>query len=59
MFKKIYGIVAKGWFVYLMLLGSSQPYPWLILEENGHWDDEYTYARILELLNDFILLFDC
>ena len=27
--------VAKGWIVYLMLLGSSRPYPWFILEENG------------------------
>ena len=25
--------------VYLMLLGSSCPYPWLILEENGRWND--------------------
>ena len=25
---------------YLMLLGSSRPYPWLILEESGHDDDD-------------------
>ena len=23
-----------------MLLGSSRPYPWLILEENGSWNDD-------------------
>ena len=23
-----------------MLLGSSRPYPWLILEENGRWTDD-------------------
>ena len=27
--------VAKGLIVYLMLLGSSRPYPWFILGENG------------------------
>ena len=25
---------------YLMLLGSSRPYPRLILEENGGWNDD-------------------
>ena len=29
------GSVAKGWLVYLMQLGSSCPYLWLTLEENG------------------------
>ena len=23
-----------------MLLGSSRPYPWFILEENGRWTDD-------------------
>ena len=26
--------------VYLMLLENSRPYPWLILEENGRWNDD-------------------
>ena len=26
--------------VYLMLLGRSRPYPWLILEENGRLEDD-------------------
>ena len=32
--------VAKRLVVYLMLLGSSRPYPSFILEENGRWTDD-------------------
>ena len=27
-------------YLYLVLLGSSRPYPWLILEESGHLADD-------------------
>ena len=31
--------------VYLMLSGSSHPYPWLILEENGRQNDDDDVIR--------------
>ena len=53
--------VAKGVIVYLMLLGSSRPYPWFILEENGRWtdddDDDDDDDEILKWMHLFMWVF--
>ena len=38
--KSQYESVAKGWLSALCWWGSSCPYPWLIVEKNGCWDDD-------------------
>ena len=41
-----------------MLLGSSRPYPWFILEENGRYtdddDDDIILFELINSLNGFI-----
>ena len=40
---------------YLMWLGSSSPYPWLIVEENGSQDDDDDECHPARLLLSFYL----